>query len=204
MILPGMFLQGLVDATETALGCGRDLFGPAPQSTGWASTSGLHSLRGDLSRSVDTVPASWRGSGGEAYQKAGGAGILALDNVIDADNQVTPRVGTAAEDARNGRSGMTTVVNDTRSGVNAIAPSTDTPAGKTVMVNHLEGQLDRAKALLTKSEQRGQLLAAMIRNAGGGYGASPMRAGMPMGGSMPLSGMGARQRVCRPWARWAD
>ncbi len=57
------------------------------------------------------------------------------------------------------------------------------------MVNHLEGQLDRAKALLTKSEQRNIALAKMIRAAGAGYGGRPMGAGMPMAaGSMPMGG----------------
>jgi hypothetical protein len=84
---------------------------------------------------------------------------------------------------------MNGVVADTRAGVNAIAPSTDTPAGKTVLVNHLEGQLDRAKALLTTSQQRGQMLATMIRSAGSGYGAPMGGGGMPMGG-MGGGGMG--------------
>ncbi|WP_269751413.1 C40 family peptidase [Mycolicibacterium mengxianglii] len=60
-------------------------------------------------------------------------------------------------------------------------------------VNHLEGQLDRAKALLTKSEQRNIALANMIRAAGGGYGGGRgMGGGMPMGGGggMPMGGMG--------------
>ncbi|MGY4646600.1 hypothetical protein [Mycobacterium sp. URHB0021] len=49
---------------------------------------------------------------------------------------------------------MNSVVSDTRNGVNAIAPSTDTPAGKQVLVHHLGSELDRAKALLTQSKQR--------------------------------------------------
>jgi hypothetical protein len=61
-----------------------------------------------------------------------------------------------------------------------------------VLVNHLEGQLDRAKDLLTKSQQRGQMLATMIRSAGSGYGGAPMGGGggMPMGGGMGGGGMG--------------
>ncbi|NTY62733.1 C40 family peptidase, partial [Mycolicibacterium sphagni] len=47
--------------------------------------------------------------------------------------------------------------------------------------------LDRAKALLTRSEQRNIALANMIRAASGGYGGRPMGAGS-MG--MPMGGMG--------------
>jgi hypothetical protein len=186
-----MSLQGLVDATATALGGARDLYGRAAPATGLPSTSGLQSLKTDLSASVDMVPATWRGSGGEGYTQTGGNGVAALDNVVGADGRVAPQVITASGEARDGRSGMTTVLSDTRAGVKAIAPSTDTPAGKTLLVNHLEGQLDRAKALLTKSEQRNIALANMIRGAGSGYSAGlPRGGGVPMGGGSPMSTFG--------------
>jgi hypothetical protein len=186
-----MSLQGLVDATAHALGGARELYGQAPAASGLPSTSGLQNMKTDLSASVESVPASWRGSGGEGYKLAGGNGVAALDNVVGADNRVGPQVVTASNESREGRAGMNGVVSDTRSGVNAIAPSTDTPAGKQVLVSHLEGQLDRAKALLTKSQQRGQMLATMIKSAGSGYGGAPMGGGMPTGGGgggMPMGG----------------
>ena len=189
-----MSLQGLVDATATALGGAREMYGPAATATGLPSTSGLQSLKTDLGVAVDSAPMTWRGAGGGGYQLSGGKGVAALDSVVGADGQVSPQVVAASNESRNGRSGMNTVVSDTRSGVNAIAPSTDTPAGKQVLVNHLEGQLDRAKALLTKSEQRNIAMASMIRAAGGGYGGGmPMGgAGMTMGGGMPMGApMGA-------------
>jgi hypothetical protein len=181
-----MSLQGLVDATATSLGGARDMYGPGATATGLPSTAGLQSLKTDLTGSLDTVPRTWRGNGGEGYKQSGGNGIAALDNVIRADGQVGPQVVAASTDSRDGRSGMNGVVNDTRNGVNAIAPSTDTPAGKQALVNHLDGQLDRAKALLIRSEQRGQMLSAMIRGAGGGYGGRGMGGGMPMAGGMPM------------------
>ena len=187
-----MSLQGLVDATADALGGARELYGPAASASGLPSTSGLQNLKTDLRVSVDTVPATWSGRGGEGYKLTGGGGVAALDNVIGADRGVGPQVVAASNESRDGRAGMNGVVSDTRSGVNAIAPSTDTPAGKQVLVNHLEGQLDRAKALLTKSEQRNVALANMIRSAGGGYGGRPMGGGMSMGGGMgmPMGGGG--------------
>lgn len=185
-----MSLQGLVDATATSLDGARALFGQPVPASGLPSTSGLQSLKTDLGAAVDTVPATWSGGGGEGYKTAGGNGVTALDTVVGADRGVGPQVVTASNESRDGRSGMNGVVADTRAGVNAIAPSTDTPAGKTVLVNHLEGQLDRAKALLTTSQQRGQMLAAMIRSAGSGYGAPMGGGGMPMGGGMGGGGMG--------------
>ncbi|MCV7372113.1 hypothetical protein H5P33_05225 [Mycolicibacterium arabiense] len=185
-----MSLQGLVDATAHALGGARELYGQAPAASGLPSTGGLQSLKTDLSASVDSVLASWRGGGGEGYKLAGGNGVAALSDVVGADNRVGPLVVTASNESGDGRAGMNNVFSDTRSGVNAIAPSTDTPAGKQVLVSHLEGQLDRAKALLTKSQQRGQMLATMIKSAGSGYGGAPMSGGMPMGGVMGMPAMG--------------
>ena len=190
-----MSLQGLVDSTATALGGARDMYGRAPAATGLPSTGGLQSLKTDLSASVNSVPATWRGAGGEGYKQTGGNGVAALDNVVRADGGVGPQVVAASNESREGRLGMTNVVSDTRNGVNAIAPSTDTPAGKQVLVNHLEGQLDRAKALLTRSEQRNIAMANMIRAASGGYGGRGMGAGMPIGGGMgggssPMSTIG--------------
>ena len=69
--------------------------------------------------------------------------------------------GGAADTSQSGRNGMTGVVDDTRRGVAAIAPSTDTPAGKRQLVDHLQLELDRAKSLLKVSEQRNVMLAQL-------------------------------------------
>jgi len=74
---------------------------------------------------------------------------------------------------------MTGVVDDSRRAVAAIAPSTDTPAGKRQLVDHLQAELDRAKSLLRASERRNMILAQMIRSGAGRYGAVASR----MGGS---------------------
>lgn len=188
MILRGMSLQGLVDAAATALGGARGLFGPAALGSGFASTAGLQGVRAGLSASLDSVPLTWQGSGGAGYGRSGGAAVSALDAVTGADVGVSPRVVVAAGESREGRSGMNTVVGDARAGVSAIAPATDTPAGKQILVDHLQGQLDRAKQLLVRSEQRNIMLANMIRSAGGGYGGAPMGGGSPLMGGMPMTG----------------
>ena len=190
-----MSLQGLVDAASTALGGARDMYGPAATASGLPSTVGLRSLKTTLAVANGSVPATWQGSGGGGYQLSGGRLVSELDAVVGADGRVGPHVVNAGSDSRAGRSGMTNVVSDTRMGVNAIAPSTDTPAGKQAMVGHLEGQLARAKALLTRSEQRNIALANMIRAAGRGYsgamGAMPIGGGSTgggvMGGGSPLN-----------------
>jgi len=126
-----------------------------------------------------------------------GGRVLALDNVIGADGQTASGFGGAAETSQSGRTGMNGVVEDARRGVAAIAPSTDTPAGKRQLVDHLQSQLDRAKALLRVTEQRNVMLAQLIRGEAAGYrGGPPMAGAMPpmmgggMGGMSPIGGMG--------------
>jgi peptidoglycan DL-endopeptidase CwlO len=81
---------------------------------------------------------------------------------------------------------MDTVINDTRARVAAVAPCTDTPAGKSQLVADLKTQLQRAKALLVVSARRNVELATMIRAAAAGY-RGPMAAGVPAIGSGTMS-----------------
>ena len=92
---------------------------------------------------------------------ASGGRVLALDNVIGADGATGSGFGGAADTSQSGRNGMTGVVDDTWRGVAAIAPSTDTAAGKRQLVDHLQSELDRAKSLLKVSEQRNVMLAQL-------------------------------------------
>jgi cell wall-associated NlpC family hydrolase len=174
-----MSLDGLVVQVGQLLGDARGLYGPAPQSGGWSSTVGLRSGRDGVAQAGGVAP-GWAGAASSTHAAATGGRVLALDHVIGADGQTASGFGGAAETSQSGRSGMNGVVEDTRRGVAAIAPSTDTPAGKRQLVDHLQSQLDRAKALLTVSEQRNVMLAQMIRGGAAGY-----RGGPPMAGAMP-------------------
>jgi peptidoglycan DL-endopeptidase CwlO len=174
-----MSLDGLVAQVGQLLGDARGLYGPAPQSGGWSSTDGLRPGRDGVAQAGGVAP-GWGGAASSTHAAANGGRVLALDNVIGADGQTASGFGGAAETSQSGRTGMNNVVEDTRRGVAAIAPSTDTPAGKRQLVDHLQSQLDRAKALLKVSEQRNVMLAQLIRGGAAGY-----RGGPPMAGAMP-------------------
>jgi cell wall-associated NlpC family hydrolase len=115
-----------------------------------------------------------------------------LDNVIGADGATAAGFGGTADVSQSGRNGMTGVVDDTQRGVAAIAPSTDTAAGRRQLVDHLQLELNRAKSLFKMSEQRNVMLARLIRGGAGGYGAVGSRMGggamAPMMGGMPGTG----------------
>jgi hypothetical protein len=187
-----MSLDALVAEVGQVLGDARRLYGPAPTAGGWSSTPALSTGKDGLSQ-VGGVLAGWGGASSTSHLSANGGRVLALDNIIGADRGTTPGLTGAAQTSQSGGAGMDGVNSDTRRGVAAIAPSTDTPAGKTQLVDHLQSQLDRAKALLKASESRNVMLANLIRSAAGGYGAGmPMGGGMggPMGGGRPMGGMG--------------
>ena len=133
------------------------------------------------------VVAGWGGAASSTHLAASGGRVLALDNVIGADGATGSGFGGAADTSQSGRNGMTGVVDDTRRGVAAIAPSTDTAAGKRQLVDHLQSELDRAKSLLKVSEQRNVMLAQLIRGGAGGYGGAGSRMG---GGMSPMMGGG--------------
>jgi hypothetical protein len=183
-----MTLDALVAEAGQVLGDARRLYGPSPRSGGWPSTPALGVGRDNLAQAGEVLSA-WGGASAATQQAQSGGRVQALDNVIGADRGTSSGFGGAAQNSQSGGSGMDGVLDDTRRGVAAIAPSADTQAGKVQMVEHLRSQLDRAKAMLNVSEQRNVLLASMIRQASSGYGGMPMRGGMG-GGGLPGMGMG--------------
>ncbi|MGV7254604.1 hypothetical protein PJI20_10015 [Mycobacterium kansasii] len=186
-----MSLDALVEQVAQTLGGARQLYGVAPRSSQWGSTSALSGGRKVVWQASGAAAQSWRGASGSTYVSASGGQIQALDSVVGADRGTGPRFGHSAAESRAGRRGMDSVINDTRSGVAALAPSTDTPAGRQQLVNHLQSQLHRAKGLLRISEQRNITLATMIRNAASGYRPATGAAMMPAMGAPPMMGAGA-------------
>ena len=145
-ILRGMSLDGLVAQVGQVLGDARSLYGAAPQGGGWSSTQALSAGRDGIAEAGGVV-AGWGGAASSTHLAASGGRVLALDNVIGADGVTGSGFGGAADASQSGRNGVTGVVDDTRRGVAAIAPSTDTAAGKRQLVDHLQLELDRAKSL---------------------------------------------------------
>jgi peptidoglycan DL-endopeptidase CwlO len=191
-----MSLEALVHEVGQALGDARRLFGSAPVPGGWGAGGGLGSGRNAVSQANGAAAQTWSGAGGSNYVATGRGQVTALDSVISADKGTTAGLGGSADASARGRAGMDAVVDDTRAGVAAIAPSTDTPVGRQQLVTHLQSQLQRAKVLLQVSEQRNIALAGMIRNAAAGYraGGAAMMSGAPAMGApamMPGAGAGA-------------
>jgi hypothetical protein len=188
-----MSLDGLVAQVGGVLGDARGVYGSAPQGGGWSSTQALSAGRDGIAEAGGVV-AGWGGAASSTHLAASGGRVLVLDNVIGADGATGSGFGGVADASQSGRNGMTGVVDDTRRGVAAIAPSTDTAAGKRQLVDHLQLELDRAKSVLKVSEQRNVMLAQLIRGGAAGYGGAGSRMGggmSPMMGGMSPMSLGA-------------
>jgi len=180
-------LGELVAEAGRALADARGLFGPAPADGAWSSTQQLTTGREGVAAAGQAAATSWEGGAAKTYGAANSGQLWALDHTVGADNATAPPVTAAGQAAASGGQVMGQVIDDTRTGVAAIAPTTGTPAGKQALITHLQAQLDRAKTLLRVSEQRSSELAALIARGSGGYGAAispPMGGGMMQGGSM--------------------
>jgi hypothetical protein len=60
---------------------------------------------------------------------------------------------------------MDSIIADTQSGVAAIAPTTDTAAGKAQLLAHLRTQLNRAQAVVQSARQTDAALSGQIQAA---------------------------------------
>ncbi|HME78878.1 MAG TPA: DUF4226 domain-containing protein [Mycobacterium sp.] len=67
---------------------------------------------------------------------------------------------------------MDGIIAETHAGVAAIAPTTDTPAGRRQLAEYLQNQLRRAQAVVQGGAQQSAMAAAAISSATGGYGSA--------------------------------
>jgi hypothetical protein len=149
-----MSLDALVHEVDQALGDARGLFGSAPTPGGWGIAGGPGRGRDAVSQASGRAARTRSGAGGSNYVATSGGRVAALDSVIDADAGTTAGLGGSADTSARGRGAMEAVVNDARAGVAAIAPSTDTLAGRQQLVNHLRSQLQFVPALAGLEEDR--------------------------------------------------
>jgi len=179
-----MTLDAFVSEAGRALGEGRSLYGPAPVGAGFNSATSLDNARVRVDSAVAESGGQFNGQAGDGYRGQARGSTQALDATSRADQGTGAGVAEGGAQARQGRSGADGVVDDARRGVAAIAPATNTQAGKVEMVNHLQERLMQMRGRLLQSEQRNIALAQMIRSAGAGYPSASR------GGAMPMSGGG--------------
>lgn len=190
-------LDALVTEAGQALGAARSLFGPAPSGGQWTSTPVLADGHRTMSGLIRSAERHFGGAGGQTYAMGTRDLNNGLGSIVSADYHTTPGFAGSVRVVSNGREGVDTVIGQTQSGVDAIAPSAATPAGRAALIKHLQGQLADVRAVLVATEQRNASLAAMIRAASAGY-SSPMGGAMAGGGAfggggggggLPLSGL---------------
>ncbi|WP_131809278.1 hypothetical protein [Mycolicibacterium setense] len=177
-----MTLDAFVSEAGRALGEGRSLYGPAPVGAGFNSATSLDNTRVRVDSAVAESGGQFNGQAGDGYRGQARGSAQALDATSRADQGTGAGVAEGGAQARQGRSGADGVVDDARRGVAAIAPATNTQAGKVEMVNHLQERLMQMRGRLLQSEQRQLALAQVIRAASSGYRPPSGGGGMPMSG----------------------
>ncbi|VBA62316.1 hypothetical protein LAUMK41_05707 [Mycobacterium attenuatum] len=91
--------------------------------------------------------------------------LQAFDTTLSADAQAGPGLATAGQAAAAGARNMDQLIADTRAGIAALAPNAGSAAGKQELATYLQGQLNRAKALLQDFQQRDTEIAGTIQAA---------------------------------------
>ena len=169
---PVMTLDALVAEAGEALGRARSLFGPAAFGVGFASTPALQGAGAQVASGVGESHGVWQGGAGSGYRRDANWTVQALDTTVAADRHITPALTHSGQAAATGARSMDNLIAETRSGVAAIAPSTGSTAGKQELATYVQGQLNRAKALLQTAQQQSAELAPAIRTGSAHYRAA--------------------------------
>ncbi len=168
-----MSLQGLTDGVFEELYRARDLFGPAPQPAEFSNTAAVASAHQMLAAQHGAASADWHGAGGEAYTGVAGAAVHTLGRVVPADHATSAAMNTVAASSATGRRLMDGIIAETHAGVAAIAPTTDTSAGRRQLTEYLQNQLRRGQAVVQGGAQQSEMAATGINSATGGYRSTP-------------------------------
>jgi Domain of unknown function (DUF4226) len=162
-------LQGLTDQVFDELYRARDLFGAEPQAAEFRNTPAVASAHQQLAAQHVAAGADWHGAGTDAYTDVAGAAVHRLGRVVPADHATSAAMNTVAASAATGRRLMDRIIAETHSGVAAIAPTTDTPAGARQLTEYLQNQLRRAQVVVQGGAQQSAMAAAGIGAATTGY-----------------------------------
>lgn len=145
-----------------------NLFGRAPRPAGWDSTAALTWVR-EVVAAQQHHATAWQGGGGTAHLGAADTAVATLGDAVGADDATSKEMAVAGRSGHDARTAIAGIVDDAKRGIAAIAPSTDTPAGRQQLNAHLQHQMRHAQAALESAAQRDAAIAAGIRGASGGY-----------------------------------
>jgi len=164
-----MSLRAVTEAVLAHLQRARELFGPAPRAAAFASTGGLSSAGTTVAAQLSAATAEWHGTSSGAYSGVAAPAVGGVGRVVESDAAASAGMTAAGVAARDGASAMDGIIADTRRGIAAIAPITDTPAERMQLVEHLQTQLNRAQVVVDSASQQGATLSGQISTAATGY-----------------------------------
>ena len=94
----------------------------------------------------------WSGQGAQSYGVRLLGATSAATRVAGADGQMSGQLAAAASTAGQASSTVSRIAARTDGGVAALAPTTDTAAGRAALAAHLERQLDAVQSLVNNGQ----------------------------------------------------
>ena len=195
-----MSLDAMVAEVDAALSRAHHLFSTATNSGG--------SPAADAGDTVVRAADHTRGAGGLTSGMSGrwvaghgtftGRGAPLLDGLGSGYQKLSGLLDAAADADRAGHTESGAVLSGERGDTTAIAPATDTPAGRKALIEALRRRVEQQRRVLQVYRARDTQLQAAIRalhtgsggrGPGGGQGGGPGSQGGGLGGS-PISGQG--------------
>lgn len=164
-----MSLDALIMEAGRALNDARRLFGSSPADGRWSRPQSLVDSRETVAEAGRAAASYWQGAARSAYREGNADRLQRLDNTLTADTQIAPVFANTGQTAAEAARRMDSLIAETRSRVDALAPRARTAAGQRELAIYLEGQVNRAKGLMQTFQERSTDLAARIDAAALGY-----------------------------------
>ena len=168
-----MALEALAAEVRAVLGAARRLVGSAPQRAELSADNTGRTVGALDVQQHDVAAGQWSGQGAQSYGVRLLGATSAATRVAGADGQMSGQLAAAASTAGQASSTVSRIAERTDGGVAALAPTTDTAAGRAALAAHLERQLDAVQNLVNNGQLHDAAIGQNIRTAAQGYEIAP-------------------------------
>ena len=168
-----MALEALAAEVRAVLGAARRLFGSAPQRAELSADNTGRTVGALDVQQHDVAAGQWSGQGAQSYGVRLLGATSAATRVAGADGQMSGQLAAAASTAGQASSTVSRIAERTDGGVAALAPTTDTAAGRAALAAHLERQLDAVQNAVNNGQLHDAAIGQNIRTAAQGYEIAP-------------------------------
>jgi hypothetical protein len=117
-----------------------------------------------------TIPMGWSGAGADDAQAAHAVLAQVSRNRGSSDETFAQAILAAKQAARDSQERLQQIHAEVQSGVRALQPSMDTPAGRQQMADFLQSKTAEAREVIRTAQDASARAASAMGSAGQGYG----------------------------------